>query len=146
MTHGYEVPFRVHPEGHIPGPRLDDAAAGPLSFGLVNIPVKLYNATSLKTVRPHHFERPHRPVYPLPWRRRRAAPSRPTSRPPSWAAEGEPFENEPRPSSEEPSAHPESSGADADEDAPVFVPCSACSVGRRMAAEDRGARRGKGSR
>jgi phospholipase/carboxylesterase len=25
-NHGFEVTFRVHPEGHIPGPRLDDAA------------------------------------------------------------------------------------------------------------------------
>jgi phospholipase/carboxylesterase len=24
--HGYEVTFRLHPEGHVPGPRLDDAA------------------------------------------------------------------------------------------------------------------------
>ena len=26
-NHGYEVTFRLHPEGHVPGPRLDDARA-----------------------------------------------------------------------------------------------------------------------
>jgi hypothetical protein len=69
--------------------------------------------------------------------------------PPSWAREGEHF-RERAPSStfhetvtgkvgiavapwcEEPSAHPQSSGADADEDAPGLSPCRACSAGRRM--------------
>jgi Ku protein len=95
---------------------------GQLSFGLVNIPVRLYNATSPKSVRFHHYDA--RTGRRIRYRRVAAGPPLESDLPPpSFAEEPERFRDEPRPSPEERAADAESPGAH-DEDAPARGPAA----------------------